>query len=96
MSKKDRANDTNDISATGETYTGSDPANFKQSERIYQVRFTQNRKYELKVGREILIFMAGAINPCFPEKYKNGVPESVISHPDFAKAKSMFAITEGN
>jgi hypothetical protein len=91
MARKEKA----ETNGTADAYMGAEPANFKQSERLYTVRFIQNRKYELKVGREILIFHGGIINPIFPEKYQKGVPESIISHPDFAKAKSMFAITEG-
>ena len=61
-------------------------------EVLYNVIFRDNRSFELTVGREFLRFEPHVTNPVVPEKYKNGVPESIISHPDFKIKKDYFNI----
>lgn len=79
-------------------YKGTREDKFKQSKEIkdnlYNVRFKSNRSTEILVGRELLMFRAGEINPWHPEKYSKGVPDNIINHADFIKASSRFAVTK--
>jgi hypothetical protein len=79
------------------TFENSDEANFKQSEgKRYNVVYKDNASMEITVGGELLRFEAHKLNPVHPEKYKDGVPESVINHPDFKWTNKYFTITEKN
>lgn len=70
--------------------------NFKGGlvEKKYTVYFKQNRPYEVYVGRELLRFDPCGINPVSPAKYRKGVPESVVMHPDFISEMQNFTVRE--
>ena len=61
-------------------------------ENLYNVIFRDNRSFEMTVGNEFFRFEPHITNPVLPEKYKNGVPESIISHPDFKIKKDYFNV----
>ena len=76
---------------------GKNEEKFKQSEpkeKLYKIIWTQNRSRELRIGRENLMFTPYGINPYFPEKYRDGVSEKLINHPDFETQKKYFTIKE--
>jgi hypothetical protein len=82
-----------------EANTGmNDEANFRNSdipnEKKYIVVHKFNSPIEIYIGREFLKFEAHTPNPIYPEKYQDGLPESIINHPDFQAAAKNFTVIE--
>lgn len=69
---------------------------FMQSEpqrKYCQVRFTQNRTFEIYVDGQLIRFPAYGL-PSYPSDYaKNGIPESVIKSDDFESVRRYFSIS---
>lgn len=65
---------------------------FNQSERKFKVVMKFNFPFELYVNRELLKWNAYGINPWHPEKYKSGIPESIINSKAFQNARNYFTI----
>ena len=66
-----------------------------KAERLYQVRNRRNQSVELPVGRELLRFRAGEVNPWHPSEYKKGVPKRIVEHGDFRTSAKYFTVTGG-
>lgn len=67
---------------------------YKQSEKKFNVMFKSNRRFELHVNREVLIFEGRKLNPIYPEKYREGIPENIINKPNFQTHKKYFNVME--
>lgn len=65
-----------------------------KSENLYRVIFKQNRQFELFINNEKIIWTSNGINPAFPDKYKNGLPESIINNPDFKTNQKYFTVVK--
>jgi hypothetical protein len=72
---------------------GMEP-NYKQSEKLFDVSFRENRVYEIYIGREFFRFEGQRANPVLPECYSGGVPETIVNHPDFKIHSNRFNIIE--
>lgn len=63
-------------------------------DKLFNVTFRENRTFEVRVRRETIRFEGGRMNPVFPEKYRDGVPESVLNTDEFQSQIKFFNITE--
>ena len=68
----------------------------KEKKKLYQVRNLANRPHEIIIKQKTIRWDARGINPMFPEEYKNGLPEEIINHKNFALQKKYFHITLGD
>ena len=89
----------NKVGEDVETFKNTKTDNiYKQSEikteDLYRVVFKQNRSFELFVNNEKLIWNSHGINPIYPEKYINGLPESIINDKDFKVAQKYFSVSK--
>lgn len=62
--------------------------------KVYSLLVRENAPFECFVGGQKMMFRARGLNPFFPEKFSDGVPESIVNHPDFSELKKYFVITE--
>lgn len=67
---------------------------YQNTRDLYNVVFKQNRKFEIKIGREFLIFEGGKVNPVYPDKYKDGLPKAMIDNKDFQSQVKYFTVTK--
>ncbi len=78
-----------------DVYKASEKEPFKATrEKKYRVVFKHNRSFDLRVNQETIKFSPHGINPEFPEKYKNGIPEKIVNSKDFQSHKNYFVVTE--
>lgn len=88
----------NKVGEDEKTYKNTEEEIYKNSEidkkKKYIVVYKHNSSMEIYVGKEFLRFEANINNPVYPDKYKDGLPESIISHPDFIKQKKYFTVIE--
>lgn len=79
-----------DDSMTGTYNQSLDEGNFNESEVVLSdtvsLRFTQNRSFDLHIGRKIYRFK--------PYEERKDVPISVLNHKDFESVKKYFTIKE--
>ena len=47
------------------------------------IRFRENRKFDLHVGREVVVFMGGETKP---------IPREWLKHPDFVQVQGYFVV----
>lgn len=76
------------------TFENSSPSNYQQSEKKYSVRYRFNGSMEIYVGTNRIKFEAHKTNPVFPSEYSDGIPESIVNHPDFQSQKKYFSVTQ--
>jgi hypothetical protein len=76
----------------------TDPANFQNSDipkkRKYIVVHKFNCPLELNIGGVEIKFEPHGRNPIFPAEFKDGIPDTIINHPDFISAADNFVILE--
>jgi hypothetical protein len=65
-----------------------------KAEALYTVSFRENRSFELFVRGERILFHGRKLNPVYPEKYKNGLPEELINSTDFKASAKYFNIVK--
>ena len=64
------------------------------SGKRYSVSHRQNGSIEIYVAGIFMKFEAHRTNPVIPVEFKDGVPESVVKHPDFEMMRKYFIVTE--
>lgn len=64
-----------------ENTVGKEPV--KVPEKMIPVTFKENRKYDLHIGRRVIVFMS---------RETKEIPLSFLSHPDWEQAKDQFVI----
>lgn len=78
-----------------EVYENTKPEVFKATrEKKYRLVFKHNRSFDLRIAQETIRFAPHGVNPEFPEKYKNGIPEKIVNSKDFQSHKNYFVVTE--
>ena len=62
---------------------GEDKKKHTASKQTVTIRFRENRKFDLHVGREVVVFMGGETKP---------IPREWLEHPDFIQVRDYFVI----
>lgn len=63
-------------------------------EALYPVIFKEDRTFELYVAGERIVFSSRTRNPIYPEKYAEGLPDSILNHPDFKSHSQYFNVVK--
>ena len=58
----------------------------KVKEELKIITFKENRKFDLHIGREVIVFKARESKP---------VPKRFLSHPDWFQVEKLFIVEKG-
>ncbi len=93
--KKDDFEETQyPVEEKSDKYEGKVEKKYEATPKTKRVVFKHNRSFDLRIGQEVIRFAPHGVNPEYPEKYKDGLPDDIINHRDFESHRNYFVITE--